>query len=209
MAYSPRLTKPSTTNKYCYDKIYNAFAGGSYAPPKVSGNCVWYAYGRFAELLDKKPNLHTGNAENWYGKKDGYSRGQMPKLGAVICWSKGKVGVESDGAGHVAIVEKIDSNGTITTSNSAYKGSYFFLETIKKPYNRGTYTFQGFIYNPSVLDEIKPITPVKEPIIYIVKKGDTLNGIAIKYKTTADKIAKDNNIKNKNIIKIGQKLKIN
>lgn len=43
-------------------------------------------------------------------------------------------------------------------------------------------------------------------ITYVVKKGDTLSGIAKKYNTTYQKIAKDNNISNPNKISIGQKL---
>lgn len=46
-------------------------------------------------------------------------------------------------------------------------------------------------------------------VTYTVKKGDTLSAIAAKYKTTVTKIAKDNNIKNVNLIYPGQKLKIN
>lgn len=45
-------------------------------------------------------------------------------------------------------------------------------------------------------------------ITYKVKKGDTLSGIAKKYKTTVSKIAKDNNIKNPNLIHVGQKIVI-
>lgn len=41
---------------------------------------------------------------------------------------------------------------------------------------------------------------------YTVKKGDTLSGIAKKYGTTYQKIAKDNNIKDPNKIYVGQKL---
>ncbi len=41
---------------------------------------------------------------------------------------------------------------------------------------------------------------------YIVKSGDTLSGIASKYGTTYQKIAKDNNISNPDIIYEGQKL---
>ncbi len=43
---------------------------------------------------------------------------------------------------------------------------------------------------------------------YTVKKGDTLSAIAKKYSTTVDKLVKDNNIKNPNLINIGQKIKI-
>lgn len=45
-------------------------------------------------------------------------------------------------------------------------------------------------------------------IIYIVKENDTLTKIARKYKTTIKKLVEDNNIKDKNLIKIGQKIKI-
>lgn len=41
---------------------------------------------------------------------------------------------------------------------------------------------------------------------YIVKSGDTLSGIAAKFGTTYQKIARDNNIANPNIIRPGQKL---
>nr|DAX52484.1 MAG TPA: hypothetical protein [Caudoviricetes sp.] len=43
---------------------------------------------------------------------------------------------------------------------------------------------------------------------YIVKSGDTLSEIAQQFKTTIDKIARNNGINNVNLITIGQKLKI-
>lgn len=49
---------------------------------------------------------------------------------------------------------------------------------------------------------------VSQETIYIVKSGDTLSGIAQKYKTSYQKIASDNNIKNPNLIFPGQKLVI-
>lgn len=151
MKYEPRLSAPSKTDKnwihytaggynYCI-KIY----GDSCLP-----NCVGYAWGRWRELLNKKHNLSCRNAELWYGNTaDGYKRGETPKLGAVICW-EGK----GDLAGHVAIVEKVNSDGSIVTSNSGYKSTYFYTSTIKPPYNIGSnYKFQGFIYNPNNYEE--------------------------------------------------------
>lgn len=44
--------------------------------------------------------------------------------------------------------------------------------------------------------------------IYVVKKGDTLSGIAAKYGTTYRKIAADNKLTDPNLIHVGQKLKI-
>ena len=49
---------------------------------------------------------------------------------------------------------------------------------------------------------------ISQETIYIVKSGDTLSGIAQKYKTSYQKIASDNNIKNPNLIYPGQKLVI-
>lgn len=42
--------------------------------------------------------------------------------------------------------------------------------------------------------------------IYIVQRGDTLNQIAIQFRTTAIAIAKENNIRNINLIYVGQRL---
>lgn len=55
--------------------------------------------------------------------------------------------------------------------------------------------------------------PTPKPIVascetYTVKRGDTLSGIAKKYGTTYQKIAKDNGIENPNLIFAGMKLKI-
>ncbi len=49
---------------------------------------------------------------------------------------------------------------------------------------------------------------VKKVLTYTVKRGDTLSGIAQRYKTTVAKLVKDNGLKNPNIIYAGQKIKI-
>lgn len=122
---------------------------------RISGNsclpnCVGYAWGRWRELLGKYHKLARTNAENWWGNTaDGYERGQTPKLGAVICWRKGVAGNSSDGAGHVAIVEHINADGSILISQSAYGGARFTTKTLQPPYNFGSgYVLQGFIYTP-------------------------------------------------------------
>lgn len=55
-----------------------------------------------------------------------------------------------------------------------------------------------------------PTAPKEETaeIVYTVKKGDTLSGIAKKYGTTYQKLAEYNGIDNPNIIHVGQKIKI-
>lgn len=70
-----------------------------------------------------------------------------------------------DGAGHVAIVEQIDNDGTIHCSNSAWQSTFFWVSTIipdaNGRYNWSHYTFQGFIYNPFA-DQPTPPTPTRE-----------------------------------------------
>lgn len=152
MGFTARTSAPSTSDKHWV----HTSAGGLNECIKVSGNscipnCVGYAWGRFYEILGKRPSLSRSNAENWYSNtSDGYSRGKTAKLGAVVCWAKGKAGNSSDGAGHVAIVEKIKSDGSFVVSQSGYKSKRFWTSTIPASGKLSGYTFQGFIYNPAV-----------------------------------------------------------
>lgn len=167
MKFKPRTTAPSQTNKY-YLKAgkggYNRAMEINKKTHSCLPNCVGMAHGRWLESQEqtdykKYDKLPTGNAENYYNyKKDGYKRGQTPKVGSIICWRKGKEGVASDGAGHVAFVEKVYDNGDVLTSNSAYGGSRYYTKLYKKSkkyYLGKNYTFQGFIYNPTEFDENK------------------------------------------------------
>lgn len=172
--FKPRKVAPSATDRYWV----HTSKGGLNECIKISSsngsclpNCVGYAWGRFYEITGKRPTLSRANAENWYGyTADGYKRSQTPVLGAVICWRKGQAGVSSDGAGHVAIVEEIKSNGDIVTSNSAYNGTRFYMQTITKAsgYRLGSaYTFQGFILPPGSNAGSVPQEPSNLP--YLVK----------------------------------------
>ena len=106
-------------------------------------NCTGYAWGRALELLNSRDcNLSVNNADLWFNNQDGYKRGQIPKLGAIICYSGGSL------SGHVAVVEKINNDGSILVSESSYGGNYFETETIPNDYSYYNYTFQGFIYLP-------------------------------------------------------------
>ena len=155
--FIPRTTAPSATDKHWIKST----CGGLNECLKISGNsclpnCVGYAWGRLYELTGEKPRLSTGNAENWYpNTADGYKRSATPKLGAVACWRKGQAYNESDGCGHVAIVEEIKPNGDIVCSNSAYGGTRFYMKTYSKSagYNDGALTFQGFILPPVDFEE--------------------------------------------------------
>lgn len=208
MEFKVRTTAPSTNNKF----YIKAGKGGYNRAKEINkknhfclANCCGLVHGRWLESQNqtnykKYDKLCTGNAESYYLKKDGYKRGQTPKLGAIICWH-GK----GDLAGHVAFVEKVYSNGDILTSNSAYGHSIFYTKKYlksKKYYMGDNYTFQGFIYNPCNFDT------KEKKVYYVVKKGDNLTEIANKYKTTVKQLVKWNNIKKPNIIRAGQKLRV-
>ena len=71
-------------------------------------------------------------------------------------------------------------------------------------------TAAGYDYNAvqKRVNELIAERDTPKYITYVVRKGDTLSGIAWLYNTTVNKIAKDNGIKNVNLIYPGQILKI-
>lgn len=159
MTYTPRLTAPSITDK----NYINVDKGGKNKAIKISSitgsvlpNCVGYCWGRWLEILGEAPKLSINGARRWYDidKNDGYKRGDKPKLGAVACWNWDENFQEQ--GGHVAIVERINDDGTMLLSQSNYGGKRF--ETVTKKIGADiTYTlkgksvrkpFQGFIYLP-------------------------------------------------------------
>lgn len=156
MAFTPRLNSDGMLlNFHWYSR--NPFYISGYGLP----NCTCYAFGRFWEIGDplgsglNYPSLPTGDAGTWWYNVDTsiYQIGQTPKLGAVLCFSD-----DNGGSGHVAIVEQINHDGTITCSNSAWGGDYFYLTTLSasNDYKYTHFTKQGFIYNPYVSPEPTP-----------------------------------------------------
>lgn len=181
MKFKERTTAPAKSNGYYYKN--NIFYKSGYGMP----NCTTYAWGRFYELTGKYPKLCTANAENWFKYKDGYERGQKPKLGAVAVWSKGKIGNAKDGAGHVAVVERIYADGSWLSSNSGWKSTNFYLKNIPKSNELNGYKFEGFIYNPINFDSTEPTpvepTPTSKKYIQITAKSGVWcrKGIGFKY----------------------------
>lgn len=133
--FSSRTSAPSSSNQYFYSNK-NPFYSAGY-----KGQCTWYAYGRAYEILGSKPKVSTGNAKTWYttNKKNGtYSYGSKAKVGAIACWGANSY----SSAGHVAVVEKINSDGTVMISEFNKSGDKSFHYR-KLPSTSG---FQGYIY---------------------------------------------------------------
>ena len=176
MAFKMRTTKPEAGNKYYITKANGGYSTAIQGNPKyrdndcdVLSNCVGYALGRFNEIggYGYCKYLKPVNAEKFIEYKDAELKvGQTPKVGACMVWQKGKTLNGSDGAGHVAIVEKVISNTEVYTSESGWNSKKPFWNQTRKKGNGNwgedsSYKFLGFIYNPAVKDEdsvVKPTT---------------------------------------------------
>lgn len=218
-----RTSKPGAGNKFFITTGAGGYSHCIVGKPtdsqcNVLSNCVGYACGRFNEIIGsmKYPYLNC-NAENFIerAKSVGLQVVNYPTLGGIMVWQKGATLSGNDGAGHVAVVERIDGANKILTSESGYGSRTAFWNSIRKNTNGrwgfgSGYSFRGCIINPAIGDVhyVEP-TPTPTPsgeTIYVVVKGDTLSGIAKRYGTTYQKLAEYNGIKNPNIIHVGQKI---
>lgn len=97
-------------------QIASVSAGNRYA----FGNCTWYAYERRMQL-GRPVGSYWGNASTWamYARAAGYLVNNTPAVGAVM-----QNGGGFDGYGHVAIVESVNSDGSITISEMNYAGNF-------------------------------------------------------------------------------------
>jgi len=129
---------------------------------------------------------------------------------------------EWDKEAGISIPKKKSEKYQVVTSISGYKTA----GDAKKRSNKATTVKSGSYYvykksngmiNVTSKDGvpgswINPSDNKKKPTssdgTYTVKSGDTLSGIAEKFNTTVDKLASLNGIKNKNLIRVGQKLKV-
>ena len=219
-----RTSKPGAGNKFFITTGAGGYSHCIVGKPtdrqcNVLSNCVGYACGRFNEIIGsmKYPYLNC-NAENFIerAKSAGLQVVNYPTLGGIMVWQKGDTLSGNDGAGHVAVVERIDSANQIYTSESGYGGSAFWNSIRKNTNGRwglgSGYSFRGCIVNPAIGDVhyVEP-TPTPTPsgeTIYVVVKGDTLSRIASLYGTTYQKLAEYNGIANPNLIYPGQHIRI-
>lgn len=129
-----------------YDQAYGKNKNGS------------YAWGRFSEIIDAKCTLSTGQPRRWYlYTEDGYDRGTVPSLGAVMCYTNRYSGTD---LGWVSIVEDVGDSYIYVSERNPSTGKFQYRKRKKTSYgtwdmdadNDGKYeyAFQGFIYNPAV-----------------------------------------------------------
>ncbi len=104
----------------------NIFAQSMYGSSLVGGrgytegNCTWYAHGRLLEMGKSPSALRTmfGNANQWHNQMSNGSRiVSSPQVGDIAQWT-------ANGQNHVAVVETVHPNGTITISESHYRTNW-------------------------------------------------------------------------------------
>lgn len=129
----------------------------------------------------------------------------VPEPGDIIFydWEDNGKGDNKGGANHVGYVEKV-ANKNITVIEGNYDNAVK-RRTLKVngKYIRG-YATPKYDKEPSAVKTTTTISVATHKVV----KGDTLSKIAKKYGTTVNTLVNLNNIKNKNVIKVGQVLKI-
>lgn len=172
-----RNSKPTKGNKFYITKSKGGYSLCIQGYPtdkycNVLSNCVGYACGRFNEIIGsmKYPELNC-NAENFIerAKQLGLKVQNKPVQGGIMVWQVGSL-KNSDGAGHVAVVEKVINNKTVFTSESNYGGAAFFNVTRSNSNGRwgcsSSFKYRGCIVNPAIKNN-----PKKEKVDQILHVG--------------------------------------
>ena len=139
-----------------------------------------------------------------WGKKKGYwtTNWKKAKEGDIVIYNWHPE--VKNNYSHVGIIKKVKSTGIVSIEGNTTNGgqsNWVAEKTRAKKY------IAGVILLP-YKDETTPVKPKDTKKYYTVKKGDTLTAIAKKYKTTVKQLAKWNDIKNVNLIYVGQKLRV-
>ena len=140
------------------------------ANANVLANCVGYASGRFNEIINIARDT-TGctyktlncNAVGFKERAEaaGLKTGSTPRRGAIMCWGK------DGGAGHVAIVEAVNNNNSVYTSESGYGSTAFWNQTRTNSNGKwgcgNGYYFRCFIYLPDDVQNLIDGAPAPAP----------------------------------------------
>ena len=140
------------------------------ANANVLANCVGYASGRFNEIINIARDT-TGctyktlncNAVGFKERAEaaGLKTGSTPRRGAIMCWGK------DGGAGHVAIVEAVNNNNSVYTSESGYGSTAFWNQTRTNSNGKwgcgNGYYFRCFIYVPDDVQNLIDGAPAPTP----------------------------------------------
>ena len=170
--FTMRTTRPANNKNFITRGSggWNTCIKGSprYQYADALANCVGYASGRFNEIINIARETSgctyttlNCNAVNFKERAEaaGLQTGSTPRRGAIMCWGK-----EGD-AGHVAIVERVNNNNSVYTSESGWGSSSIFWNSTRTNNNGrwgcgAGYYFRCFIYLP---DDVQEAIDAEEP----------------------------------------------
>ena len=172
IGFTMRTTRPANNKNFITKGSggWNTCIKGNprYQYADALANCVGYASGRFNEIIniarETEGCTYTTLNCNAVGFKEraeaaGLKTGSTPKRGAIMCWGK------EGSAGHVAIVERVNSNNSVYTSESGWGSSAIFWNSTRSNNNGrwgigAGYYFRCFIYLP---DDVQKAIDTEEP----------------------------------------------
>ena len=153
--------------------------------------CALYSYESF---LSKLPASFRGKYAIWcanISRKPSIDYGvHQYSFKGYVNGIKGSTDLNKTTTDYASLIKKAGLNGYAKNKNTK---------------NKNTSTTSATSSSTKTTTTTKPST---KTVTYTVKSGDTLSAIASKYKTTVAKLVKDNNIKNADLIHVGQKIKI-
>lgn len=161
----------------------------------ISGNVdMNYYYGDLEESMDNKSVDELANEVldgKWGNGKDRKKR--LEEAGYRYDTVQDRVN---------ELLSRDDDSSIDKIANDVISGKYGNGEERKQKLEAEGYDYE------MVQNKVNEILGASLRETYTVKDGDTLSGIATKFNTTVDKLAKDNNISNPDLIYVGQKIVI-
>jgi surface antigen len=143
------------------DHGYSAHSGTSYWGAYTGHNCTNYvAY--VEKVVNGATTSTSGNATDWDNNAPSGSVNTTPGLGSVAQWEAGYHGADS--SGHVAYVEAVNSDGSITVSEDNWQYGPFSWRTITPGGGYWPSHFVHFADFSSPPATSPPTTPNMDPV---------------------------------------------
>ena len=151
--FVPRLEPPSYTDPNWIMQSAGGknpcIRGWNAVGNSVLSNCTGYTIGRMLELYgnDAYSLPWQYNAGEYFpnlNENGVWKRSSKPTLGSIGCY------LSTVGSwGHVLVVEQVNADGSIVTSESAWQGKRWYSQTLRPPFYtwNNSFKLQGFIYN--------------------------------------------------------------
>ena len=156
-------------------------------------------------------SIHHNACPGGYGSevlciKDNYQDGLSTKVGEAILNELASIGLKNRG-----VKDRRDLYVINNTSMPALIVECAFVDSSLdmanyNPEKTAAAIYKGICTALALSENQKPSTNDEE--YYIVKYGDTLWAISRRFNTTVDKLVALNNISNRNLINVGQKLRV-